>query len=205
MAFITLVYRYIFYSRLSLNNKFEQVINDWYKDKLVWVKLESKYSPFVQLKLLNFHPFCVIKLYTNWWMTEANSFQNCYCLWYLGPSDCCANRLASVHRIKERKSGIAPTWIINEKELDLTAGMVLTVNWDRDTLCVWNFHHKNVYFAVFTVPFIQSHYYSSFTCQLCSVTHCRNDCMTKCFFINTKQQETRANIMIFVSLWQEEI
>ena len=30
------------------------------KHKFVW---ESKYSPFVQLKLLNFDPFCVIKLY----------------------------------------------------------------------------------------------------------------------------------------------
>ena len=33
---------------------------------------------------------------------------------------------------EEQKTGIAPTRIINEKDLDLTAGMVVTVNWDRE-------------------------------------------------------------------------
>ena len=33
---------------------------------------------------------------------------------------------------QEQKTRIAPTRIINETELDLTAGMVVTVNWDRE-------------------------------------------------------------------------
>ena len=62
-------------------------------------------------------------------------------------------------------------------------------SWSGDTFGVWNFHRKNnVYFAVFAVPFTQSYYCLSLTCQLCSVTHCRNGCMRKCgcFFLKTK-------------------
>ncbi|XP_068728033.1 uncharacterized protein [Montipora capricornis] len=33
---------------------------------------------------------------------------------------------------EEQKTGIAPTRIIDEKDLDLTPGMVVTVNWDRE-------------------------------------------------------------------------
>jgi len=33
---------------------------------------------------------------------------------------------------QEQKTGIAPTRIIAEKQLDLTAGMVVTVNWDGE-------------------------------------------------------------------------
>ena len=33
---------------------------------------------------------------------------------------------------QEQKTGIAPTRIIIEKQLDLTAGMVVTVNWDGE-------------------------------------------------------------------------
>ena len=33
---------------------------------------------------------------------------------------------------QEQNTRIAPTQIINETELDLTAGMVVTVNWDRE-------------------------------------------------------------------------
>ena len=33
---------------------------------------------------------------------------------------------------QEQNTRIAPTRIINETELDLTAGMVVTVNWDRE-------------------------------------------------------------------------
>ena len=33
---------------------------------------------------------------------------------------------------QEQKTGIAPTRIITEKQLDLTAGMVVTVNWDGE-------------------------------------------------------------------------
>ena len=33
---------------------------------------------------------------------------------------------------REQKTGIAPTRIIIEKQLDLTAGMVVTVNWDGE-------------------------------------------------------------------------
>ena len=33
---------------------------------------------------------------------------------------------------EEQKTGIAPTRIITEKQLDLTAGMVVTVNWDGE-------------------------------------------------------------------------
>jgi len=33
---------------------------------------------------------------------------------------------------KEQKTGIAPTRVITEKQLDLTAGMLVTVNWDGD-------------------------------------------------------------------------
>ena len=33
---------------------------------------------------------------------------------------------------QEQKTGIAPTQIITEKELDLTVGMVVTVNWDGE-------------------------------------------------------------------------
>ena len=32
----------------------------------------------------------------------------------------------------KQKTGIAPTRIITEKQLDLTAGMVVTVNWDGE-------------------------------------------------------------------------
>lgn len=32
----------------------------------------------------------------------------------------------------EQKTGIAPTRVITEKQLDLTAGMVITVNWDGE-------------------------------------------------------------------------
>ena len=47
--------------------------------------------------------------------------------------------------------------------------------------------------------------YSSVACQLHSVTRCRNGCMTKCFFKITKQQETRPDVMIYVSLLREQI
>jgi len=33
---------------------------------------------------------------------------------------------------QEQKTGIAPTRIIIEKQLDLTVGMVVTVNWDGE-------------------------------------------------------------------------
>jgi len=33
---------------------------------------------------------------------------------------------------QEGKTGIAPTRIITEKQLDLTVGMVVTVNWDGE-------------------------------------------------------------------------
>ena len=33
---------------------------------------------------------------------------------------------------QEQKTGIAPTCIITEKQLDLMAGMVVTVNWDGE-------------------------------------------------------------------------
>ena len=33
---------------------------------------------------------------------------------------------------QEQKTGIAPTRVITEKELDLTAGMVVTVNWNGE-------------------------------------------------------------------------
>ena len=33
---------------------------------------------------------------------------------------------------QEQKTGIAPTRIIIEKQLDLTEGMVVTVNWDGE-------------------------------------------------------------------------
>ena len=45
-------------------------------------------------------------------------------------SKCPSNAL--FYFLEEQKTGIAPTRIINEKDLDLTAGMVVTVNWDRE-------------------------------------------------------------------------
>ena len=35
---------------------------------------------------------------------------------------------------EEQKTGIAPTRIIDEKDLDLTPGMVVTVNWDKEKI-----------------------------------------------------------------------
>lgn len=35
---------------------------------------------------------------------------------------------------EEQKTGIAPTRIIDEKDLDLTPGMVVTVTWDREKI-----------------------------------------------------------------------
>ena len=39
---------------------------------------------------------------------------------------------ALFHFRQEQKTGIAPTRIIIEKQLDLTVGMVVTVNWDGE-------------------------------------------------------------------------
>ena len=94
------------------------------KHKFVW---ESKYSPFVQLKLLNFDPFCV-----EWQKPIQFSIATAYGilvailslfsvimsirLLYKQTSKRPSNAL--FYFPQEQKTGIAPTWIINEKELD---------------------------------------------------------------------------------------
>ena len=114
---------------------------------------------------------------------------------------------------QEQNTRIAPTQINNQRNRtrfncwnggDCQLGQ--RESWSGDTFGVWNFHHKNnVYCAVFAGPFTQSHYCLSFTCQLCSVTHCRNGCMRKCGCFFFKLQESRTDIMIYVSQWWEEI
>ena len=112
---------------------------------------------------------------------------------------------------QEQNTRIAPTQIINETELDLTAGMVVTVNWDREKveaeirLVYGTFITKTTFTLLFSQYHLQSHYCLSFTCQLCSVTHCRNGCMRKCGCFFFKLQESRTDIMIYVSQWREEI
>ena len=99
---------------------------------------------------------------------------------------------------QEQKTRIAPTRIINETELDLTAGMVVTVNWNREKveveirLVYGTFITKTTFTLLFSQYHLQSHYCLSFTCQLCSVTHCRNGCTRKrgCFFKKTKTKTT---------------
>ena len=112
---------------------------------------------------------------------------------------------------QEQKTGIAPTRIILTKRTrfnysnggDCQLGQ--RESWSGDTLCVWNFYHKNnVCFAVLAVPFTQSHCYSSFTCQLRSVTHYRNGCMTKCCFFLTQNNRRHAQTLWFMFLRGEE-
>ena len=85
-------------------------------------------------------------------MTEAKSFQYWYRLRYIScypVTDRSSLRVIMSIRLlckqtskrpsnalfyfpEEQKTGIAPTRIIDEKDLDLTPGMVVTVNWDRE-------------------------------------------------------------------------
>ena len=72
-------------------------------------------------------------------MTEAKSFQYWYRLRYISCHpviDRSSLRVinALFYFPEEQKTGIAPTRIIDEKDLDLTPGMVVTVNWDREKI-----------------------------------------------------------------------
>ena len=60
---------------------------------------------------------------------------------------------------QEQKTGIAPMRIINQKELDLTAGMVVTVNWDRENIeAEIHFVYENfITKTTFILPFSQYH------------------------------------------------
>ena len=75
--------------------------------------------------------------------------------------------------------------IINEKELDLTAGMVVTVSWDREKVEV---EIRFVNGTFITKATFISHYHLHRVIIICHlhvscVTHCRNGCMTKCCFL----------------------
>lgn len=69
---------------------------------------------------------------------------------------------------QEQNTRIAPTRIINETELDLTAGMVVTVNWDREKveaeirLVYGTFITK----TTFTSLFSQYHLHRVIVCHL---------------------------------------
>ena len=113
---------------------------------------------------------------------------------------------------QEQNTRIAPTRIINETELDLTAGMVVTVNWDREKveaeirLVYGTFITK----TTFTLLFSQYHLHRVIiVCHLhvsYAVLHIVEivawENVVVFFF---KLQESRTDIMIYVSQWREEI
>ena len=85
--------------------------------------------------------------------------------------------------------------------------MVVTVNWDKEKveaeICF-------VYGTFITKTTFILQYYLHRVIIICHlhvscITHCRNSCMTKCSFFNTKQQETRADVMIYVSPQQNRV
>ena len=83
----------------------------------------------------------------------------------------------------------------------------MTVNWDKEKveaeICF-------VYGTFITKTTFILQYYLHRVIIICHlhvscITHCRNSCMTKCSFSNTKQQETRADVMIYVSPQQNRV
>ena len=61
---------------------------------------------------------------------------------------------------QEQKTGITPTRIINEKELDLTAGTVVTVSWDRENAeAEIHFEFGTFITKTFISLFSQYHFY----------------------------------------------
>ena len=113
---------------------------------------------------------------------------------------------------QEQNTRIAPTQIINETELDLTAGMVVTVNWDREKveaeirLVYGTFITK----TTFTLLFSQYHLHRVIIVCHLHVSYAVLHIVEMVAWENVvvfffKLQESRTDIMIYVSQWREEI
>ena len=113
---------------------------------------------------------------------------------------------------QEQNTRIAPTRIINETELDLTAGMVVTVNWDREKveaeirLVYGTFITK----TTFTLLFSQYHLHRVIIVCHLHVSYAVLHIVEMVAWENVvvfffKLQESRTDIMIYVSQWREEI
>ena len=113
---------------------------------------------------------------------------------------------------QEQNTRIAPTRIINETELDLTAGMVVTVNWDREKveaeirLVYGTFITK----TTFTLLFSEYHLHRVIIVCHLHVSYAVLHIVEMVAWENVvvfffKLQESRTDIMIYVSQWREEI
>ena len=117
---------------------------------------------------------------------------------------------------QEQKTRIAPTRIINETELDLTAGMVVTVNWNREKveveirLVYGTFITKTTFTLLFSQYHLQRviivcHLHVSYAVLHIVEMVAQENVVVFLKKQKQKQQESPTDIMIYVSARQEEI